>query len=107
MAREAELLHYIPGQNITIVGGPQYELYRKIARGVERSEFLDRFNLSPESNIIAYTGSAEWLYPDEEHLIGHLLNKIKRGEFGASTLIFRLHPTDARSAKYLEKFQDP
>lgn len=107
MAREAELLHNIPAQNIAVVGGPQFELYRKIARTVERSEFLKRFDLSPESNIITYTGCAEWLFPDEEHLVRHLLNKIKRGEFGDSTLIFRLHPTEARSARYVEKYQDP
>jgi len=107
MAHEAQLLHNVPEKTIDIVGGPQYELYREMAQRVKRSKFLNRFDLSPERKIITYTGCAEWLYPDEECLIDHLLEKISKGDFGKSTLIFRLHPTEARSARYQERFRDP
>ena len=41
MAKEANLLHGVPKEHIEVVGGPQYEIYRKLAPKTSELEGYD------------------------------------------------------------------
>jgi hypothetical protein len=106
MAKEANNLHGVPEEAIDIVGGPQYEIYRKLAPELNQTNFRNRLYIPSTDKIITFTGSAEWLHPDEDYLIDMLLAKVSEGYFGNATLLLRLHPTEPRSVVYQEKYQD-
>jgi hypothetical protein len=107
MANEARSLHDIPREKIDVVGGPQYELYRALAKTTNSVKFRERLDLSASARIITYATNNEWIHPDEENLIEILLRKVIEGYFEDSLLVLRLHPTSPKSELYRKKYDDP
>jgi len=106
MANEAHSMHDIPRAKIDVVGGPQYELYRTLAKTTSSTEFRERLDISPSTHIITYATNNEWIHPDEESLVEVLLHKVIEGYFNDSLLVLRLHPTSPRSELYRKKYND-
>jgi len=100
MAETAETVHRVPHDSIKIVGGPQYENYRHIGQSTNQSDFYQRLSIPPYSRVLTYTCTSEWSFPDEGCFIAMLVRMVELKVYGESTLILRLHPTEARSAEY-------
>jgi len=104
MVEEAINLHGVAPERIDIVGVPQYESYRRIAKQTDENVFRERLNIPGGMRIITFTTSVDWVYPDEVELLDKLLIEINRGRFGNAVLVVRLHPTDERTSLYVDKY---
>ena len=106
MAEEAVNLHGVAPERIDIVGVPQYESYRRIAKRTNENTFRERLNISNNATIITFTTSVDWVYPDEVELLEKLLTEINEGRFGDAVLVVRLHPTDERTSLYIGRYSN-
>jgi hypothetical protein len=106
MAQEAHEIHGVPQDRIEIVGGPQYETYRKLSQRVVRSSFMERLNINPDSKIISFAANAAWMYPGEEEVVNSIVEAISSGYFGNATLLLRLHPSHERTEFYKDKYRE-
>jgi len=106
MAQEAHEIHGVPQDHIKVVGGPQYETYRKASQRLARSTFLERLNINPESKIISFAANAAWMYPGEEKVVNTIVEAISSGYFGNATLLLRLHPSHERTEFYKDKYRE-
>lgn len=104
MAEEAVSLHGVPRERIDIVGVPQYEHYRRIAKTTNQNTFRSRFEIPDGAKVITFTAGVEWVYPDEPELLERLLAEVTNSRFGNAVLIVRLHPTDDRTLSYIERY---
>jgi len=104
MVKDAVELLGVPEEQVVVVGGPQYETYRRLSKLTNYGEFLKRLNIPSGTKIITYTAGVEWVYPEEQLLIEKLIREIDRGRFGNAILIIRLHPTDERTRVYRDHY---
>ena len=106
MAQEAHEIHGVPQDRIEIVGGPQYETYRKISKRAHITPFLERLDINPNSKIISFAANAAWMYPGEEEVVNSIVEAISSGYFGNATLLLRLHPSNERTEFYKNKYSE-
>jgi len=104
MVKDAVELLNVPKERVVVVGGPQYETYRRLSKLTSYDEFSQRLDIPSETKIITYTAGVEWVYPEEQLLIEKLILEINRGRFGKAILIIRLHPTDERTRIYRDHY---
>ena len=107
MAKDAINIHNVPEGSIDIVGGPQFEAYRLLAKQTDESFFRARFKIPERNYIITYTCNVGRVFPEEPLFLEKLVDRVTAGIFGDVSLIIRLHPTDAvRSKEYKTKYLD-
>lgn len=107
MAEQAIRLHNIKRETIDVVGGPQYEHYRLVARKTSKRRFHRRLGLPESAPIVTYTCNVKQVFPDEPRFLSELVGFFERGSLGNAHLIIRLHPTDPiRSRKYMNQYHE-
>lgn len=98
MKEEAMRWCDFPGERIRVVGFAQFSHYRDPLWQMTREEVAAKIGLEPKKKwIVYYTGGLPTVVlPKEIYTthIGILKEALEKGEFGASTLAVRVHPTD-------------
>jgi hypothetical protein len=105
MAEEAVRYHKVPEENVKIVGGAQYELYRLLAKNIGRESQKKRMGLSKETRIITFAAESIEGHPDEPLFVDALVSAVESGVFGKAILVIRLHPS-ARRDLYRKMYQE-
>jgi hypothetical protein len=104
MAKEAETLHRIDRNQIDIVGGPQYQIYRQLATKTDQVSFRQRLNIPINHRIITYACTVNCFLSDEPLFVDSLVEKITGGHLGDAICVIRLHPHSPHTPTYLEKY---
>lgn len=94
--------HGIPKEKVAIAGSYMFDdWFEFIGRGPNpREEFCEKYGLDPKRDLIVYLGSAATTAPDERWLIKEAreaLNNSSNPRLRSSEMIFRPHPTRAKS----------
>ena len=105
MAAEAETLHGIDRDQIDVVGGPQYQIYRQLATVTDQYSFRKRLNIPVNHKIITYACTVNCFLPDEPLFIKLLVEKIVGGHLGDAICVIRLHPHSPHTSMYLDKYE--
>ena len=103
MKSQAINLHSIPEENISVIGVPQYEWYRKLSAECDEKSFRFKNKIAEGKKVITYTAGAQRVFPDEEYFVEELRNYIS--ERSDLVFILRLHPEE-RKQFYLERYEN-
>ncbi len=101
MVEQVKSLHGIEKSSCTVIGVPQYHYYKEFANQVTFESFIGSYGIPLGEKVIAYTCSAQRVFPDEEEFIEELIEFTHKHNH---YLIIRLHPTERQY--YVEKFSN-
>ena len=82
-----------------IVGTPQFEPIVQGKGLVSRQEFLGRYGLDPNKQLILYTTGSKTLFPREADCLDHLLSHWRGNLSDRANVMVRMHPKD-RQGRY-------
>jgi len=95
MKREAQDLHGYDGDEIDVVGPPQFDRYFNGEKRSSRAEFCRRAGLDPSRRLLTLTTIPAEAYPRHDAVIDPLLDAIRSGAIGQPCdLLVRVHPRD-------------
>ena len=82
--------------NITIVGAPQFDFYKKEEYLLSREAWLQLVGLPiTDRKIILYAGGPVSLFPQEPQFLQHIVEALENGLIkGNPIILFRCHPID-------------
>lgn len=78
---------------VTVVGAPQFDVFREARFEESREVFCARHNLDPRHPIIVYAIGSPYFIKGEHYGALHLAERIQRGELGQVQMLVRPHPT--------------
>ncbi len=105
MKEQVEELQDMPGQDIIVIGFPQFDIYSHKELLLPREEFLRKKGLDPDKKVIFYGSEGLWGSKDEDEILDMLCGFIKNNEFSSpSSLIVRPHYSEIAKRKF-EKFK--
>ena len=92
LAREAQLIHAIPGDRIVATGAPKLDPYFELRPSLGREEFCARAGLEPAPYVL-YLGSSDQVAGDETGHVRELAAALRADERTAALrLVVRPHP---------------
>lgn len=87
--------HTIRAQDVSITGTPQFDFHRSPGFQWSREDTLSHLGLPEGSRYILYTGSSQFLAPDEPELVSQFARRLATDPMlSDSWLVVRLHPLD-------------
>lgn len=100
MKEHAVAFHDVPAKKIAVTGFPQFDLYLQTSIYEPREDFLRKFGLDPDRQMIFYGGEGEWA-PHDEHIVAHIVAMIEDNELcEPCSLIIRPHWSDVALKRY-------
>lgn len=89
-------LPFVRRKRRVIVGTPQFEPILQEKGLVSRQEFLGRYGLDPDKQLILYTTGSKTLFPREADCLDYLLAHWRSNLRDRASIMVRMHPKDRR-----------